>query len=72
MIRIERVQIDSSKITIIVEWTKPNTIIGLKGFLGIQRYGEIAIPLTSMLKKNNFKWNKEVETTSEALKQAMV
>lgn len=68
-------QVDQSKISTIMEWPKPNTICGLRGFLGltgcykkfVQNYGTIAAPLTAMLLKNSFRWTDETVTTFERL-----
>lgn len=73
------VAVDSEKISTMLEWPKPKTIKALRGFLGltgyyrkfIQHYRKIAAPLTSMLKKGNFRWEPKAEEAFEELKKAM-
>ncbi|XP_031104476.1 uncharacterized protein LOC116007955 [Ipomoea triloba] len=68
-----------SKLLVVVEWPKPTTIKGLRGFLRltgyyrrfIKGYGIISKPLTNMLKKNSFQWESEADTAFETLKQPM-
>lgn len=73
------VQVDQSKISAIMEWPKPTTIRGLRGFLGlpcyyrkfVHNYRTIATPLTAMLCKNSFCCNIKVVTAFEEMKKAM-
>jgi hypothetical protein len=68
-----------SKIAAMVAWPRPTNISELRGFLGliryyrkfVQNYGNIAQPLTNMLKKNQFGWHEAIEDVFLALKQAM-
>ena len=61
------------------EWPHPKTLKILRGFLGLTRYyrkngrnyGKIAVPLTSILNKNEFSWNETIEKAFSILKQAM-
>lgn len=58
------VKANPSKIALMLEWPIPNSLIALRGFLGltgsyrkfIRHYGIIATPLTMLLKKNSFPW----------------
>lgn len=70
---------DKSKIKGMLDWPKPTSIKALRGFLGltgyymkfIKGYGIISKPLTSLLKKNGFKWDSIAEIAFEGLKAAM-
>ena len=74
------VSIDPKKIQSMESWPTPTTIIALRGFLGlieyyqkfIQGYGVTATPLTSLLKKDGFKWTQEATEAFQQLKRAMV
>ncbi|XP_061993668.1 uncharacterized protein LOC133711581 [Rosa rugosa] len=79
VISSERVAVDPAKIEVIKNWSKPKTLKGLRGFLGlagyyrkyVKHFGIIAKPLTNMLKKDGFKWSQEAEEASEKLKIAL-
>ena len=72
--------IDLVKIKTVQNWPQPQSVSQLKGFLGFTRYyrrfvkgyGVIYKPLTTLLKKNQFKWSKKATDVFQALKVAMV
>lgn len=67
---------DFSKVASMLEWLGPKNVKSLKRLLElkgyyrkfIRNYGHIAAPLTTLLKKNLFSWNKEVSKSFLALK----
>lgn len=73
------VSVDQSKIATIQDWPKPHNIRTLRGFLGlagyyrkfIKDYGNIAAPLTSMLRRNGFTWSKDSQAAFTNLKRAL-
>ncbi|KAF5461864.1 hypothetical protein F2P56_017927 [Juglans regia] len=79
LISTKGVQADPKKLNAMVEWPLPKTLKTLRGFLGltgyysrfIKGYGEIAAPLTQLLKKKSFHWNEEAKMTFQRLKWAV-
>jgi len=79
IITTHNIKVDDSKIAAMVAWSRPTNISELRGFLGltgyywkfVQNYGNIAQPLTNLLKKNQFGWHDAAEAAFLVLKQAM-
>jgi hypothetical protein len=73
------VRVDPKKIEAMHDWSCPKTLKILCGFMGstryyhkfVQNYGNIAAPLTALLKKNYFTWTPTVDQSFQALKEAM-
>ena len=60
------VEVDPSKLEAMAEWPRPKDAKGLRAFLGLTRYyrrfvkdyGKTAQPLSALLKKDAFHWNR--------------
>lgn len=78
-ISYEGVATDPRKIKAVTEWPTPTTLKQLRGFLGltgyykrfVKNYGNLAKPLTQLLKKDAFKWNGEAEDAFQELKKVI-
>lgn len=74
---LSRVTTDLQKIKAIQNWPTPKTLKQLHGFLRlsgyyhrfIKHYGQIAKPLTNLLKKEVFGWSTETQEAFDTLKQ---
>lgn len=76
----EEIRHDSEKVSAIKNWPTPSTIKQVRSFLGltgyyrwfINRYAQLAAPITNLLKKNNFHWNWEVKLAFIDLKNILI
>jgi hypothetical protein len=79
VISAEGVAVATSKVESITSWPIPRSPRGLHGFLGLAGYyrkfikdfGTIAAPLTTLVKKEGFKWGQAPDTAFQALKLAL-
>jgi transposase InsO family protein len=73
------VAMDPDKVRAVADWPVPRSARTVRGFLGlagyyrkfVQGFGEIAAPLTALLKKEGFSWSEAAETAFTALKTAV-
>ena len=79
VIFLARLVSGSKNIEAMHDWSRPKTIKILCGFLGltcyyrnfVQNYGNIATPLTALLKNNSFTWTPTTDLAFQALKATM-
>lgn len=70
---------DPAKVQAVLDWPQPRSARAVRGFLGlagyyrkfVHGYGEIAAPLTALLKKEGFAWTDEATAAFTALKTAV-
>ena len=75
-----RVHTGPKKIATMQQWSTPTDLKSLREFLGltgyyrkfVKGYGQIAAPLTTLLKNDAFSWSKESKQAFQHLKAAMV
>jgi len=70
---------DGEKVAAVASWPQPTSARGLRGFLGLAGYyrrfikdfGNVAAPLTKLLRKDGFQWTDEAAGAFNALKEAL-
>lgn len=75
----QEVEMDPEKVKAALDWERPKTVKGLRGFLGltsyyrrfVKDYGKIAKPLTELLKNGGFSWNEKAEEALQKLKRVI-
>jgi hypothetical protein len=73
------VEMDDSKVKAVLEWPPPSNLKQLRGFLVltgyyrrfIKNYALLALPLTALLKKDQFQWSDEATNAFRGLQQAI-
>lgn len=73
------VAVDTEKVRAILEWGQPKNLRELRGFLGltgyyrkyVEKYAQIAGPLTDQLRKDSFGWTNEATEEFNRLKEAL-
>jgi hypothetical protein len=71
--------VDPKNIEAMQDWPHPKTLKSLHGFLGltcyyckfVKNYGNIATPLTALLKNNSFTWTPTTAQAFQTLKMTM-
>lgn len=79
VVTAKRVAADEGKMQAMKESKEPRNVKELRGFLGltgyyrkfVQGYGDIARPMTSLLKKNQFEWGEKAGLAFQQLKNAI-
>ena len=79
IVSADNIKVNSKTIMANTEWHSPKSITSLRGFLGItsyyrifvRNYAQIVAPLTSLLKMDAFRWDKDAKTFFEQLKTLM-
>ena len=74
------VSVDPSKVAAVMDWKQPKSVTEIRSFLGlagyyrrfIQNFSTIAIPLTSLTKKDKkFIWDEKCENSFQTLKKCL-
>jgi hypothetical protein len=75
----DSVRVDPKNIEAMQDWSHPKTLKRLHGFpvltsyyrKFVKNYGNIAVPLIALLKKNSFTWTLAIAQAFQTLKMAM-
>jgi hypothetical protein len=70
---------NADKVEVVRAWPPLHTVHAVRGFLGltgyywkfIHSYGEIAAPLTQLLKREAFRWTPAAEPSFSSIKAAL-
>jgi RNase H-like domain found in reverse transcriptase/Reverse transcriptase (RNA-dependent DNA polymerase)/Integrase zinc binding domain/Chromo (CHRromatin Organisation MOdifier) domain/Retroviral aspartyl protease len=81
VIGINGISMDPAKVAAIQDWATPKSVFDIQVFLGlanfyrrfVRNYSKIAIPLTTLLKKNTkFVWSKSAQSAFDELKARLM
>ncbi|XP_019442286.1 PREDICTED: uncharacterized protein LOC109347003 [Lupinus angustifolius] len=80
MITQDGIDVDPTKVEVVLQWERPQTITEIKSFLGlagyyrrcIEGFSKIVLPLTKLTQKNQaFEWSPQSENSFQELKRKM-
>ena len=79
IISVDSIKVDPEKTRVITKWSFLKSVTSLRGFIALtnyyiifgRNYTQIVSPLTSLIKMEAFRWDKDVKTFFEQFKTLM-